>query len=197
MDQTWADLYTEALAGFGGTPLGKELEAELVEIFEQRPEAVRLAIADIGAGFAAGRIRSPWGALRAELARQEARTKVVATGNAERDKRIQQAEQYMRAAGLYLASEDEVLDDLFGERGRLRAWSADDELRERMLELWRSLQPAAARVEAEALERAENWKRGQAALRAPLVPEVLPIDWPPPPDRQQAYAVSGSTMRPA
>ena len=180
MDQTWANLYAEALASFGGTPLGKELEAELVEIFEARPEAVRLAIADIAGGYQAGRIRSPWGALRAELARQEARTKVVVSGNAERDKRIQQAEQYMRAAGLYLASEDELLDDLFGDGGRLRAWRDDGELRERLLVLWRSLQPAAARVEAEALERAESWKRGQAALKAPLVPGVPPIDWPAP-----------------
>jgi len=192
MDQTWADTYAEALASFGGTPLGKELENELVEIFEARPEAVRLAITDIAGGYQAGRIRSPWGALRAELARQEARTKVVVSGNAERDKRIQQAEQYMRAAGLYLASEAEVLDDLFGDGGRLRAWKDDDELVARMLELWRSLQPAAERVEAEALERAENWKRGRAALQAPLVPGVPPIDWDA--GRLRAYADSGSTM---
>jgi hypothetical protein len=165
MDQTWADAYAEALENFGRTPLGKELEAELVQIYEQRPEAVRLAISDIGTGFAAGRIHSPWGALRAELARQEARTHVVPTGNAERDKRIQQAEQYMRAAGLYLASEDEVIDDLFGDGGRLRAWK-DDELVARMLELWRSLQPAAERVEAEAVERAEHWKQTRARLQA-------------------------------
>ena len=193
---TWAETHAEALERFGQTPLGRDLEAELVEIFEQRPEAVGLAIDDIGKGFAAGRIRSPWGALRAELARQEARAKVVATGNVDRERQLQRLEQYMRAAGLQLADEAEVLDDCFGYGGRWRAFAADEPMRARALELWRSLQPAAAKVEAEALERAENWKRGQQALHAPLVPDApADIDWPPAPVRLQAYADSPAAMR--
>jgi len=175
----WATTYEQAVTRFGETP-GRQLEAELVEVFQHSPQTVIAAIEKIGDAYAGGRVRSPWGALRAELARQGERANVVVSDNVDRDKRIQQAEQYMRAAGLYLASEDELRDDLFGEGGRLKAWKDDDELVSRMLELWRSLQPAAERVEAEALERAKNWKRGQAALKAPLVPAVPPIDWPAP-----------------
>jgi len=172
---TWPDLYERAVKAFQDTP-SRELEAQLVEAYEQRPATVAAAVSDVAGGFAAGRIRAPWPFL-ARVVEEKAHANVVPSGNAERDKRIQQAEQYMRAAGLYLASEDEVRDDLFGDAGRLRAWKDDDEVA-RMLDLWRSLQPAAERVEAEALERAEKWKRGRAALQEPLVPAVPPIDWP-------------------
>jgi len=187
----WKELYDQGCETFGERPRA-ELEQQLIEAFQERPGELEQTITDVGAAVRAGTVRSGWAVVRSRLARDEARANIVSTGNVDRDKRVQQAEQYMRAAGLYLASEDEVLDDLFGDGGRLRAWQGDDELVARMLDLWRSLQPAAERVEAEALERAENWKRGQAALKAPLVPGVPPIDWDA--GRLRAYADSGSTM---
>jgi hypothetical protein len=162
---TWPDLYERAVRVFGGQTPGRELEAQVVEAYELRPVSVAAAVDDVAGGFAAGRIRAPWPFL-ARMVEEKAHVNVSPSGNAEREKRIEQAEQYMRAAGLYLASEAEVLDDLFGDAGRLRAWQDDAELVKRMLELWRSLQSAAERVEAEALERAEHWKQTRARLQA-------------------------------
>jgi hypothetical protein len=50
---------------------------------------------------------------------------------------IRLAESYIRNAGLYLPTEAELLDELFGRHGSLRAFADDGELRARMLECWR------------------------------------------------------------
>lgn len=53
-----------------------------------------------------------------------------------RDKQALLAETWIRNAGLYLPTEAELLDALFGPHGRLKAWASDDVLRTRMENLW-------------------------------------------------------------
>jgi hypothetical protein len=53
----------------------------------------------------------------------------------------------MLNAGRELPSESELLDELFGRHGRLRAWASDPELRSRMVALWRE-------------QRSVPWPRG-------------------------------------
>ena len=72
------------------------------------------------------------------------------------------AERYIATAGLFMP-ESELLDELFGARGRLRAWP---ELRARMLDAWQAHQPQAALVDVERIERADRWRNGQAAMQA-------------------------------
>ena len=59
----------------------------------------------------------------------------------------------MRAAGLFLPSEEQVLDELFGHNGILESWADSDVLRERFVGLWEELRPIAEEVEQEARDR--------------------------------------------
>jgi hypothetical protein len=59
-----------------------------------------------------------------------------------RSKAVYLAELWLRNVGHVIPSELELERVLFGPRQRLEPWAADDELRRRMLELWRSLRPA-------------------------------------------------------
>jgi hypothetical protein len=112
-------------------------------------------------------VRSGWAVLRHRLeAATEARSDVRVTAPDEREARLAAAEVWMRHAGLHVASEGEVLDELFGERGRLRAWASDDALQLRLLELWRRVRPEGEQIEREELERAEHHKRARAAVEA-------------------------------
>ena len=72
------------------------------------------------------------------------------------------AERFIATAGLFMP-ESELLDELFGARGRLRAWP---ELRARMVDAWLAHQPEAELVDVERAERAERWKQGQLAMQA-------------------------------
>jgi hypothetical protein len=72
------------------------------------------------------------------------------------------AERFIATAGLFMP-EPELMDELFGARGRLRAWP---ELRARMVDAWQAQQPQAVLVDVERTERAERWRKGQAAMQA-------------------------------
>jgi hypothetical protein len=72
------------------------------------------------------------------------------------------AERLIATAGLFMP-ESELVDELFGARGRLRAWP---ELRARMLDAWQTHQPQAELVDVERSERAARWRKGQAAMQA-------------------------------
>jgi hypothetical protein len=72
------------------------------------------------------------------------------------------AERFIATAGLFMP-ESELLDELFGARGRLRTWP---ELRARMVDAWQAHQPQAELVDVERAERAARWKQGQLAMQA-------------------------------
>jgi len=135
----WQETYDHAVAQFGGQTPGRQLEAELVECFEARPQATQAAIAKVAGQFASGRVFSPWAVLRAELARDKARAEVVGRDNEEdrlRAVRVRQAERFVAAAGYVLADEGELVDYFFSRGGWLEPWAGDELLRARMVELW-------------------------------------------------------------
>lgn len=157
----WQTLWGEALTSFGDDPPGAGLEQHLFQSFCDHPQAVTNAVRKIAKAYAAGTIRSPWGALRAEIPRQIASDIHVGDG-AERARSIAAAEQWIRNAGLMFDRWSEVEDELY--RGYLEHWPNDVQLRHRMEELWNDLRPTGIRVEHEELERAAAWKATRASI---------------------------------
>jgi hypothetical protein len=76
---------------------------------------------------------------------------------------VGRAEAWIRNAGFHL-DESELEDELFGARGLLRDRAGDVILRSRLRSYWWSYQPAKQRLEADELERAEEWRRLRALL---------------------------------
>jgi hypothetical protein len=160
----WSDVRERASRRFGGQLPHGEVEAAIVAVFEGQPQHVLDAIDHVAQLFEQGRVRSPWALVRSHLERAEEAGRVAASGKVERAQRIVQAEEWIRHAGLHFDREDEVVDELFGERGRLKAWTDDAELRDRLLDLWRERRPSGERVEADA----ERRMREYGALRKQL-----------------------------
>jgi len=148
---SWAETREGAAKELGGRYPDAELEQELLEHFRERPAFVVDAIADVVRGYQAGRIRSPWPFLRRRLAEAPADLHVVDEG--EKERAIVRAEQWIRTAGLYCDREGELLDELFGDLGKLRAWAGEAALQKRMVALWRQARPQGEALEQAAAER--------------------------------------------
>jgi len=147
---SWADERERAAEAFGGRYPDAELEQDLIEAFRDRPAFVVDAINDVIGGYEAGRITSPWPFLRKRIA--EPAADVVVSDTRERDKRVAQAQGWIRSTGLHFEQESELVDELFGSTGRLRGWDSAP-LREEMLSLWRQVRPAGEQLECEAEDR--------------------------------------------
>jgi len=137
MTGSWVETYDSAVARFGGQTQSVALEAELVEAFTQRPEAVQRIVVKVGDGFESGRIHSPWAVVRTELGREQARALVVVAGSPERERAIHLAERRIANLGHVLPSEAELIEELFGKRALLEPWAHDEALRARMVDAWR------------------------------------------------------------
>ncbi len=135
-----------------------ETEQVVREVFKRSPRLVVDAVEHVGERVQRGKVHNGWAVLLVHLRRAESSTELVVTDESERARRIAQAEEWVRNAGLLFVSEAEVEDELFGERGRLRTW-ADDVVRERLLTLWREQRPTGEQIEREELGRAENYRR--------------------------------------
>ena len=145
----WPTVRTEAIRAFGGDLPHPETEDFVVEVFRAQPVTVLRGIRDVAGDVAAGKVRSGWAVLRKRLeAATQARSDVRVSAN-ELQAEVAAAEGWIRNAGLHFDRERELLDELFGERGRLRDWKDDEALRERLLTLWRDLRPSGEWVERE------------------------------------------------
>jgi hypothetical protein len=134
---SWQELYDEAVARFGGQTPGAALEASVVAVFVERPAAVHAAVVKLGDRFASGRVRSPWALMLAELEQGAGREQVVASERGDRERLVRLAERRVANLGHVLPSEAELVEELFGRRALLEPWAHDDELRARMVDLWR------------------------------------------------------------
>lgn len=171
MTDTWQTLYDHAVQTFGGQTPGRQLEEQMIAAYEQRPQILTAAIQKIGDRYTAGKVHSPWGLIARELDRDHDRTLHLPNpDDHDKDRQIRLAETYIRNAALYLPSETELEDDLFGPHGRLKQWAADTALRDRMLELWRAQQPRVETAERQTLERAERWKATRPKEAMPVQP---------------------------
>jgi len=134
---TWHEVYSDAVERFGGQRPGAQLEAELVQAFEQHPAEVQAAIVKLGGRFSAARVRSPWPLVLREVEDAVHRSVVVADTSADRERLIHLAELRVRNIGHVLPDEHELREELFGRRALLEPWAGDELLVARMLALWR------------------------------------------------------------
>jgi hypothetical protein len=106
----WTEIRTKAIRAYDETP-GRELEAELIQAFEQNPRHIQTILETVAAELQAGAsFRSPWA-----IARSRAQTTpepIRADDKRERDQAIHNAENWVRHGGLILPLE-ELLRALF------------------------------------------------------------------------------------
>lgn len=170
----WADIYDKAVTSFGGSTPGQQLEADILTHFREHPAATQAAITKIADRFTAGKIHSPWPLVLRELDRDDNRDGITARDDHERQTAIRLTEIYITNAGLYLPTEAEVIDDTFGDHGRLKQWADDPDLQERIVQHWRDQQPRAEAAIADSLERAAKFNAGRAQrLAAKQTPPQL------------------------
>ena len=165
----WHTEYARALQAFGGDTPSATLEQDLLDAFSEHPQAVTNAITKIAKAYAAGKIHSPWGALKTEIPKQISRDTRVGD-SAERNRMITAAEHWITNTGKMFDRWNEVHDELY-ERGfakdcTLKPWARDKQLAGRMETHWLEQRPTGERIETEEIERAERWKETQAALAA-------------------------------
>jgi hypothetical protein len=108
----WQTEYARALEAFGGDTPSATLEQDILEAFQEHPQAVTNAITKIAKGYSSGRIHSPWGALKAEIPKQVARDVRVGDGS-EKARAVANAEQWMRTSGMWYPTSTEMLQALF------------------------------------------------------------------------------------
>jgi len=160
----WQSEYARALKLFGGDTPSATLEQDILDSFCDHPQAVTNAITKISKGFAAGKIHSPWGALKSEIPKQISRDIKVGDGR-ERENAIKCAEQWMMNAGCMFNRWSEVQDYLYGDRGSLRYWRSDKQLEDRIYNLYTEQRIKGEAIETEELERAEAWRLSRYGLR--------------------------------
>lgn len=175
MTHDWQTTYAEAIEAFGGDTPGAALEQTIIDQFKEHPQAVTNAIRKIADAYTAGRIRSPWGALKTEIAKQIDADIHVPTGT-NRKQAILRADQWMRNAGMHFDVWAEAEDELFGDRGPLREWRNDQRIQTRMLQAWNTVRPVGEAIELEAETRAAKWvadvKNAQEQARRPAAQET-------------------------
>jgi hypothetical protein len=164
----WEDLALETAERFGGTLPHPDTAAQIAAVYERAPHAVEKAIDRVALEYEQGGIRSPWGILRSRV-KQITTSEATATRANERDKTIARAEQWMRNAGMHYDSEQELLDELYGERGRLRD---HPDTRQRMLALWTELRPIGEQLDQDAIDRGTRYQEQRERLRGIQPPET-------------------------
>ncbi len=167
----WQTLRNQFMRQIGGDPPGANLEDELIQAYTNHPDVVERSIEKIALAHQAGKIRSPWGALKHEVAKavDGARNPTHERGST-RERAIQRAEQRVRNEFVHYDRWSEVEDELFGERGTLREHRTP-ELYERMETLWTQLRPLGELVEHEAEERSR--------IRRERLAEIAKTNRPP------------------
>jgi hypothetical protein len=145
----WQTIRNQFMRSIGGDPPGAHLEDELIQAYANHPEAVERSIEKIALAHKAGKIRSPWGALKTEVAKAtEAARNPTHHAGTNKTKAVARAEQWMRTAGIHYDRATEIQDELFGQRGTLRTHTTP-ELQDRITDLWLKVRPLGEQVEAE------------------------------------------------
>lgn len=162
----WEDLIYQTAERFGGTTPHPDTAAAIAAVYAKSPSAVIRAIDRVAQEHEDGNIRSPWGILRSRVQQITVTTKSNARAN-DTEKAVARAEQWMRTTGLHYDRATELLDELYGDRGRLRD---HPQTRDRMLELWRELRPEGERLDAEAVEAGIRYQQHRATLKDTATP---------------------------
>lgn len=191
--EDWGSLRDHLIERYAATP-HPTTEQEIIDAYELHPDAVTKAALDL---IDAPNITSPWGVLKSKASRiaTPPANPTRATGLT-REKAIAHAEQWIRAAGLHFNDPLEVTDELFGDRGQLRAYAqvdivpnddpdhkwvlgeirGDTALATHMLDTWANHRPTGMQIERDADTRAQAWKQ-QQAQKAQLAAVADDIDF--------------------
>ena len=162
----WQTLRNQFMRTIGGDPPGARLEDELIQAYTEQPDVVERSTEKIALAFKAGKIRSPWGALKTEVAKAtEAARNPHHDKGSSRNAAIQRAEQRIRNELLHYDRLDEVLDELFGPRGTLKGHHTPD-LEQRMTALWNELRPAGQQAEQDHIQYLAKVKADRDRLGA-------------------------------
>lgn len=158
----WQTLRNQFMRDIGGDPPGAQLEDWLIQQYAEHPDPVQRSFEKIALGYKAGKIRSPWGALKAEVGKavDAARNPTHASAKT-READLQRAMQNVRNALLHFDRETEVLDELFGDRGSLEDTPAN---REKVIETWRKLRPLGEQTEREHEAFLERYREHREAM---------------------------------
>jgi len=151
----WTEIRLRAIELFHSGP-SAALEQRVLDVFRDHPALVVEAVEHVGRRFESGQVRSPWVILAKHV--EEAMRPledVTATDERDRDKAISRAEQWVRSAGQHFDRDEEILEELFGEFGRLKTWREDDPLKVRMVALWGEVRPRGEAIDEQAEERAK------------------------------------------
>lgn len=165
-DLHWATLRDQAIKAFNGELPNATTEQDLIDAFTTNPLAVTKTLNDVAEQHANGKTRSGWAVWRSRTLAVHNATNITVQIEDDRETKIAKAEAWIRNAGLHYDRETEIEDELFGDLGLLRNWAADEQLRQRILNLWRQKRPAGEQTEREQIERAEKWKATRAAVEA-------------------------------
>jgi len=158
----WQTQRNQFMRTIGGDPPGAKLEDELIQAYTENPDVVERSLEKIALGFKAGKIHSPWGALKTEVAKAtDAARNPHHDKGASRTKAVARAEQRIRNELLHYDRLEEVLDELFGPRGTLRDHN-DETTRNRMTDMWNDLRPAGVATELEAEARGLRYQQQKA-----------------------------------
>jgi hypothetical protein len=149
-EYTWAQVRNHAIELFGETP-GTELEADLLKHFGDQPAHFANLVDTIGKQVSAGKVRSGFAVLRTQLDKPP--PNVRATDDQERIRQIRLVETWLNHTGGYIDHQDELIDEVFGPRGRLYLWDDDQTLRDRIIAHWLEQRPRFVQTEQDAEER--------------------------------------------
>jgi len=154
----WTEIRLRAVELFRDAPSATQ-EQRVLDVFREHPALVVEAVEHVGRRFQTGQVRNPWAVL-AKHVEQAMRPldDVSATDERDRERAVSRAEQWLRAAGQHFDREEEILEELFGELGRLRTWRDDEPLKVRMLALFGEVRARGDTIVQEASERAEHWR---------------------------------------
>lgn len=163
----WSAVRIETIRVFGETPYG-DLEQEVIDFFDKNPLTTLSYISHIQKAMERGQsIRSPWALLRSMIRSSPedvSDASVVVVDQGRREKRVKAAQAWIRNAGLYCESPDDILSELF-EHGLLQEWAYDAGLQADMVRYWESLRPRGQQAEAEQLAYQQKVCRPPAWLR--------------------------------
>jgi hypothetical protein len=169
-EYTWADLRERAIRAFGGqTPRAGDEEA-ILGIWQKQPAMIARMVGDVAAAVDRGEVTWGWSALRARAekgARPAPEPTPFDDGATEQRAAVERAKTWIRRAGCEFPNEAEIVDELFGVRGRLRDFADNAAVVEEILGEYREVRPAAIAREEEREQEAARWREARAARRQP------------------------------
>lgn len=172
----WSEQRSRASKLFDNHALRDKDEETILRLFNTKPWQIREIIDTVLEEIERGSdIKWPWAIVASRCQRHTADT--VVTGASHRSKRVNAAANWIENAGLYFDRESDLIDELFGDLGRLKAYThatfhdddlghptnlytidkgGDIELVEEMLAKWRQERPRGERAEAASLAYQER-----------------------------------------